>query len=84
MNIDLTSEQLQKLEEHLNIRNFRNNKSVNYDALKELGILVQGEQEYVRSGKTRNWQNYFDEDLTQRADVWIQENQKCIGVKFPE
>lgn len=52
--------------------------------LKELGILVQGEQDYVRKGKTRDWRNYFDEDLNKRADQWIQENQKLVGVKFPD
>lgn len=84
LEIDLTVEQLKELENHLKIENFRNNKSVNYDVLRELGILVQGEQDYVRKGKTKGWRDYFDEDLNRRADLWIRENQKRVGVKFPE
>lgn len=84
MDIDLTSHQLEELENHLKIENFRNNKSVNYDVLKELGILVQGEEGYVRNGKTRGWRNYFDDDLNKRADLWIQNNQKRVGITFPE
>lgn len=84
MDVDLTAEQLQKLENHLKIENFRSNKSVNYDVLKELEILVQGEQEFVRNGKTRNWKSYFDDDLNKRADLWIKENQSRVGIKFPE
>lgn len=84
MDIDLTSHQLEELENHLKIENFRNNKSVNYDVLKELGILVEGEEGYVRNGKTRGWRNYFDDDLNKRADLWIQENQKRVGITFPE
>lgn len=45
---------------------------------------MQGEQDYVRNGKTRNWKNYFDDNLNTRANLWIQENQKQIGITFPE
>lgn len=44
-------EQVNKLCEHLKIDNFRNNPSVNYDIMKELGILKSGEQAFIRNGK---------------------------------
>lgn len=47
-----TSEQLDKLEDHLKIDNFRKNKSVNYDVMKKLGIVLKTEEGFVRNGKT--------------------------------
>lgn len=84
LKVDLNDVQLDKLEDHLRIENFRENKSVNYDALKELGILVKGEQEYVRKGKTSGWRSYFDEELNRRADNWIEENLKDAAIEFPD
>lgn len=45
-----SDEQIERLCEHLNIDNFKNNKSVNYDVMKELRILQTGEQEFIRKG----------------------------------
>lgn len=45
-----TEEEVLKLCDHLNIDNFKKNKSVNYDVMKELGILIPGEQAFIRKG----------------------------------
>lgn len=47
---NFTDDELAKLCEHLSIENFKNNKSVNYDVMKELGISVSGEQGFIRKG----------------------------------
>lgn len=49
-----TEEQVIKLCDHLNIDSFKKNKSVNYDVMKELGILIPGEQGFIRKGKVGN------------------------------
>ncbi|KAJ8913237.1 hypothetical protein NQ315_016180 [Exocentrus adspersus] len=71
------------LAEHLDIHNFRRNKSVNFDNLKRLGILVSSEEGFVRKGKNGGWKDYFDEQLNARADRWIEENLKGTDLKFP-
>lgn len=47
---NFTDEEVSKLCSHLSIENFKNNKSVNYDVMKELGILIPGEQAFIRKG----------------------------------
>ncbi|VEN43799.1 unnamed protein product [Callosobruchus maculatus] len=80
---DYTKEQYEKLANHLDIENFRKNKSVNYDVLKHLGILKSGEAGFVRKGKSGGWEDYFTEELNQMANDWIKKNQEEIGIHFP-
>lgn len=49
-NKQFTDEEIDRLCDHLSIDNFKNNKSVNYDVMKELGILIPGEQAFIRKG----------------------------------
>ncbi|XP_018564737.1 estrogen sulfotransferase isoform X2 [Anoplophora glabripennis] len=76
-------EQYETLADHLDIDNFRKNKSVNYDILKNLGVLIKGEEAFVRKGKSGGWKDYFDEVLNARADRWIEENLKDTDLRFP-
>lgn len=69
---------------HLKIENFRLNSSVNFDMLKELGILKTGEQDFIRKGKNGGWIEVFDKELNKRADDWIAENLKSVGINFPK
>ncbi|XP_060521816.1 sulfotransferase 1B1-like isoform X2 [Cylas formicarius] len=78
-----TNDQLDKLEEHLRIDNFRQNKSVNYDILKDLGIFLSTEGDFIRKGKTGGWKDYFDEKLNREADEWIEKNLRGTGIRFP-
>lgn len=77
-------EELDKLENHLKIDNFRNNKSVNFDVYKQIGILRGGEASFIRKGKTGDWRDYFTYELNARADKWIEENLKTTSLRFPE
>ncbi|KAG5868879.1 hypothetical protein JTB14_028109 [Gonioctena quinquepunctata] len=78
-----SEEQYHILENHLRIDNFRKNKSVNTDHLKDLGILIRNEKGFIRSGKTGGWKTYFDEEMNSRADRWIAENLKSWDLQFP-
>lgn len=76
-------EQLNKLEDHLKIDNFRKNKSVNCDVMKQLGIVLKTEEGFVRKGKTGGWRNYFDKEMEKEADQWINDNLKDTDLRFP-
>lgn len=49
-NKSYNDQQVAKLADHLSIENFRKNSSVNFDVLKDLGILKTGEQGFIRKG----------------------------------
>ncbi|XP_014359001.2 luciferin sulfotransferase [Papilio machaon] len=78
-----TNEQIVKLCEHLSIDNFKNNKSVNYDVMKELGILIADGQSFIRKGKAGGWRDYFDEEMEQEADKWMEKNLRDTDLRFP-
>ncbi|KAL4714551.1 hypothetical protein ACJJTC_006597 [Scirpophaga incertulas] len=80
---DYNEEQVNKLCDHLSIENFKNNKSVNYDVMKELGISVRGEQSFIRKGTAGGWRDHFDDEMTQQAEQWIQENLQDTDLRFP-
>jgi len=46
----MTNEQVECLADHLDIRNFRNNPAVNYDLVKEAGLMNSGEPAFIRKG----------------------------------
>lgn len=54
----LSQEESDRLCEHLSIENFRNNKSINYEEFRELGLLAPNEA-FVRKGIMRNHANIF-------------------------
>lgn len=74
--------QIMKLENYLKFENFKTNRSVNFEALKEAGFL-NNEQEFIRSGKNGGWKDYFTEEMNKEADIWIERNLQLIGIKFP-
>jgi len=46
----LNDEQVSALVNYLDIKNFRNNSAVNFDLLKKIGLLNEGEQAFIRKG----------------------------------
>lgn len=79
---DLSEEDLQRLEEHFKIENFRKNKSVNNDHFKRMGI-VEENKEFIRKGQIGGWKQYFTPDLNAEADEWIAENLKNSDLILP-
>ncbi|KAJ9598676.1 hypothetical protein L9F63_010625, partial [Diploptera punctata] len=45
----LNEDQISTLVNYLDIKNFRNNSAVNYDILRKIGLLNEGEQGFIRS-----------------------------------
>jgi hypothetical protein len=46
----LDDEQVSMLANHLDIKNFRNNSAVNFDLLRNIGLLNEGEESFIRKG----------------------------------
>ncbi|XP_023160027.1 sulfotransferase 1C4 [Drosophila hydei] len=72
---------LEKLLNHLSIKNFRENKSVNMNEMAEVGILRSGEAAFVRKGGKDNDAKQHDQKefvdnpkLLKIANDWIQQN----------
>ncbi|KAI5632734.1 sulfotransferase domain-containing protein [Phthorimaea operculella] len=53
LNKEYTEEQIAGLCDHLSFDNFKKNKSVNFDEVKDLGVLVAGEQSFIRKVRPR-------------------------------
>ncbi|KAF4524247.1 hypothetical protein B566_EDAN008793 [Ephemera danica] len=75
--------QVAQLAEHLNITNFRRNPAVNFDLLSEVGLMNDGEQSFIRKGKTGGWREEFTPELNARADKWINDNLNKTDLRFP-
>lgn len=78
----LTEAQIDGLENHLKIDNFKNNKCVNSEREMELGIFRRSEGNYVRKGVKGGWKEYFTKEMVAKADNWIEMNEKRIGIQF--
>lgn len=81
----LSDNDLNKLEEHFKIENFRKNKSVNNDHFIELGIASKNkEHQFIRKGEIGGWKKYFTPELNAEVDKWIQENLKDTDLVLPD
>ncbi|CAF4938640.1 unnamed protein product [Pieris macdunnoughi] len=68
--------------EHLHIKNFKKNPSINIEIFKELGIN-KPDSDFIREGKTDGWRDYFDEEMIARTDKWMEENLRDTDLRFP-
>ncbi|XP_043787856.1 sulfotransferase 1E1-like [Apis laboriosa] len=76
-----TEEEIKKVEDYLNIKNFRNNPMVNLSELKKCDIITSGT--FVRKGQNNGWKDMFTEELNAIANKWIEENLKGSNFSFP-
>uniref|UniRef100_A0A2A4KAH9 Sulfotransferase domain-containing protein n=1 Tax=Heliothis virescens TaxID=7102 RepID=A0A2A4KAH9_HELVI len=82
LNKQVTEKQMTKLCEHLSFDNFKKNKAVNYEDLREFDVFTPNET-FIRKGKTNGWRDYFDDEMTQQAEKWIQDNLRDTDLRFP-
>ncbi|KYM97385.1 PREDICTED: estrogen sulfotransferase-like [Cyphomyrmex costatus] len=76
-----TDEEINKVANHLNVENFRNNPMVNHSELKACGIMKKGS--FVRKGINGDWKNHFTPELDAQIEKWIEENLKDTDLRFP-
>ncbi|XP_041977630.1 sulfotransferase family cytosolic 1B member 1 [Aricia agestis] len=78
-----SEEQISRLCDHLSIESFKTNKSVNYDVMKVIGIMVAETDGFIRRGKAGGWRDYFDEEMSSQAEQWIAHNLRDTDLRFP-
>ncbi|KAK9884596.1 hypothetical protein WA026_007436 [Henosepilachna vigintioctopunctata] len=81
---EFSDEQLSILQDHLQIENFRKNKSVNFIVWDILGIFNKNEEAFIRKGKNGEAINYFEGHLEKEANEWIEKHLKGTDLKFPK
>ncbi|CAH2073438.1 unnamed protein product, partial [Iphiclides podalirius] len=74
--------QIEGLCTHLKFDNFKKNPSVNMDELRDVGMMAN-DNVFIRKGKSGGWPEYFDEDMTKKAERWISENLRDTDLRFP-
>lgn len=85
LNRTLSNEDLENLLNHLNVSKFKQNPAVNQQEMKDVGIFNEGECGFVRNGNAVDgWQAEYDDKLRKRAENWINENMKKVGITFPK
>lgn len=77
----LNDEDLPKLLDHLSIKNFKNNPSINGEDLIDVKILAKGAQGFVRLGSTEK-NDELTPEMAERIDKWILENLKDSDFRF--
>lgn len=77
----LSKDQIDILEEHLSIVKFKENKSVNWDHLVQLGAVK--DKKFIRKGKVGGWKEFFDEKQEKEFDQVVEEKLKGMDFRFP-
>ncbi|KAI8434548.1 hypothetical protein MSG28_003096 [Choristoneura fumiferana] len=81
---EYSAEQLAALCEHLDIKNFKNNESINPAWMKaDSPLTFGGREEFVRKGKVGGWRDYMDAEMQAEAARWIQDNLADTDLRFP-
>ncbi|CAH0579489.1 unnamed protein product [Chrysodeixis includens] len=75
---EYTAAQKQQLTEHVNFNNMKK---------KPIAGLPKKEEEteitFFRKGKSGNWRQYFDEEMTKEAEEYMERNLKDTDMRFP-
>lgn len=75
LNCTISAEGLKNLTQHLDIKNFRENPSVNGSEMADVGLLLKGEAGFVRKGGNGKREELInDTALKNCIDQWIHEN----------
>nr|CAD7434031.1 unnamed protein product [Timema monikensis] len=78
----LSVKQMTDLATHLHIDNFRNNPAVS-PIFGLRGLVRQGEQAFIRTGKVGGNSDYFTPELNVQANHWIERNLQHTDLRFP-
>ncbi|XP_063359265.1 luciferin sulfotransferase-like [Cydia amplana] len=78
----ITDEQIVKLNEHLNIKNFRKNESVNPTWMAKTGD--PNAEGFIRKGESGAWREQFDEEMAAQAQRWMRDHLAGSELRFPD
>lgn len=83
---ELNGEQIEKLCDHLNITNFRNNRAVNKSDEREFGFVHLNEATFIRNGKSTldGWPKEYTPEIAKEIEAWIERNLCDTTLRFPQ
>jgi len=85
LNCTLSESEIEKLLDHLDIKNFRNNPAVNNEWGKEMGVMSK-EGTFIRKGKVGGYKEDFKDhpELEKEFDEWIKKEMEKCSIEFPK
>lgn len=78
----LTDEEIQKLKEHLDIKNFKKNPAVNNFVPNTMNLHFAGKDGFIREGRVNSWQKYFTKEMNEQIDMLLKKHFDPVGLKF--
>jgi len=81
----LTVDQVEKLVDHLDIKNFRKNPAVNMTDMAKMVGFMSGPGNFVRSGKVGGWKEEFADfkEVESELKAWLEDQLARSPVSFP-
>ena len=80
---NVAEDKIDQLIEHLSFDTFKKNDAVNMKPPKgSVPDEVRDKTNFIRKGKVGNWREYFDDNLVQELNNWVEENNKDLKVDF--
>jgi hypothetical protein len=83
LNKPINDDDLPKLMDHLHIKNFKNNPSINCRNLIDVKILSSNAQSFIRNGNISK-NSELTKEMSHKIDKWMEKNLKDTDIKFPE
>ncbi|GBP24976.1 Alcohol sulfotransferase A [Eumeta japonica] len=77
-------QELEELFEYLQFDNMKKKAILLAEVAVHPGLTNNEEEAFFRKGRSGNWKNYFDEEMTAQAEAWIKENLKNTDLSFPK
>ncbi|KAF5269609.1 hypothetical protein FQR65_LT05948 [Abscondita terminalis] len=78
----LTEEQLEKLDNHLQFDNFRNNPMVNYKCLEDVGIMKKHMGGFMRNRNVPPSKDNANAEMFKKFDEWVEINSTKFNIHF--
>ncbi|XP_063822183.1 sulfotransferase 1C4-like [Ostrinia nubilalis] len=81
----MTDEQVSRLCDRLKLDNFKKNPMLNFNVGgRDLGWITKKDRTFIRKGKSGDWREHFDEQMTAQAQRWIADNLRGTDLRFPK
>lgn len=79
---DLTDQEVSLIAEHCSFSSMSKNPATNYSHWTDFGLRNKDEAQFMRKGITGDWKNYFQGDMNDRVEEWVQSHFENSGLVF--
>ncbi|XP_035828597.1 sulfotransferase family cytosolic 1B member 1 isoform X2 [Aplysia californica] len=79
----LTDAEVDAVAKHCTFESMKNNKSVNYDWLKEQG-MASDKADFMRKGKVGDWKNHLSSEISAKLEEMVSSKLTPAGVVFQD